>query len=121
MKLYERMVLQGLEAELSEIEGLSIRQFGFRKGMGTTKVVSRVLELVEEGKMYRGGKTCAVISLDVANAFNKALWPAIDETVRKKGFSRLMMRTLRSYMTCREIQVATAEGTVSLGVYRARS
>lgn len=53
---------------------------------------------MEEGKMYRYGKTCAVISLNVANVFNTALWPAIDEAMREnevppsKGISYLGVR-----------------------------
>lgn len=117
-KLYERMVLHRLEAELSELGGLSIRQFDFREGVGTTEAIDRVMELSKEGKLHRDERACAIVAMDVANAFNSALWPAIDNAVRRRGFSRHMVELLRSYMTDREIQVApsTVEGILRLDV-----
>lgn len=112
-KLYERLVLYRLEAELSEHGGLSIKQFGFRRGVGTTDAISRALELAEEDPRNDNKGIRAIISLDVQNAFNTAAWTAIDEAIRKKGLSRHMVNTLRSYMENREILVKTAEGTTA--------
>lgn len=66
-KMYERMILQRLEAELSVNGGLTIRQFGFRKGVGTIDAIQRVRVLAEKEKNYRDPKTCAVVTLDMAN------------------------------------------------------
>lgn len=42
-KLFERLVLLRLETELSECGGLSYRQFGFRKGVGTSDAINKVI------------------------------------------------------------------------------
>lgn len=112
-KLYERMILQRLEAKLSESGGLSIRQFGFRKGVGIIDAIGHVLELAEEYKRYKDCRTCVVIASDVANAFNTAAWPAIDEAIRGRGISRRMVRLIREYMSDRFIQV-NMEGSETL-------
>lgn len=108
-KLYERLILYRMEAELSENGGLSIWQFGFTKGVGTMDEISRVLELAGENQ-GREKPACAMISLDVRNAFNTASWTAIDEALRKKGMSRTIIGTLRSYMSRREIHVPLGGG-----------
>lgn len=84
-KLFERLVLYVLEAEFRERGGLSTRQFGFRKGVGTAYAIKNVIELAEEDLRRRDRRTRAVVSLDVKNAFNTAAWPAIDEALRRKG------------------------------------
>lgn len=62
-----------------------------------------------------------LISLDVQNAFNTASLPEKDEALRRKGLSRRLIATLRSYVSEREILVPVDGGeaenlTVSAGV-----
>lgn len=38
-KLYERMILRRLVAEIGEMGGLTIKQFGFRSGIGTVDAI----------------------------------------------------------------------------------
>lgn len=99
-KLYKRLILHRLEVELSENGSLSIRQIGFRRGVGTTDAISRVLELARKNQ-GREKLTCALISLDVRNA------------LRRKCLSRRIIETMRSYMSQREIQVPRDGGGVS--------
>lgn len=111
-KLYERLILQRLEAELVECGGLSTRQFGFRRGMGTINAISRVLELAGDD-CGRERQPCVLISLDVRNAFKTASWRAVDDAVRRKGLSRKLGEVLRAYMSEREIQIPTGTGQKS--------
>lgn len=106
-KLFERLILHRLEAEMAERGDLSIKQFGFRNGVGTVDAINRVLEIAKMDQGYRERSACSVVSLDVQNAINTASWPAIDEALRKKSISRRMVTTIRSYMSEREIQVPT--------------
>lgn len=64
--LFEKLVLYRLESELADRSGLSIKQFGFRRGMGTIDVINRVLGIHKEDQHQGPRKRMrALISLDV--------------------------------------------------------
>lgn len=100
-KLYERLILHRLETELSECGGLSIRQFGFRRGIGITDAINRVLELTGKDRS-RERHTCILISLDLRNAFNTASWRSIDDAIRRKRLPRRLVEIMRAFMSQRE-------------------
>lgn len=83
------------------------------KRMSTVDAINRALKISKKGiRGIREKRTCALISLAVQNAFNTASWSALEETLRRKGLSRQIITTLRSYMSEREIQVPTGGGGV---------
>lgn len=108
-KLFERVILRRLEGELGETGGLTIKQYGFRKGVGAVDAVNRVLEIAGENQ-GRDKMACEVVSLDVQNAFNTASWTSIDEALRKRGISRRMVTMMRAYMSDSEVQVPGGNG-----------
>lgn len=46
----------------------------------------------------RARNLCALVTLDVRNAFNTAPWLRIDRALRKKGVPLYLVRILRSYL-----------------------
>ncbi|CAB0040439.1 unnamed protein product [Trichogramma brassicae] len=78
-----------LEAFTERPRGLSERQYGFRKGRSTKidaieDVVSTAREAIAGKRWYRGTKKyCAVVTLDVRNAFNSARWDNILAALRR--------------------------------------
>ncbi|CAB0039013.1 unnamed protein product [Trichogramma brassicae] len=75
--LERRIICDRLEAFTERPGGLSERQYGFRKGRSTMDaiedVVSAAREAIAGKRWYRGTKKyCAVVTLDVRNAFNSA-------------------------------------------------
>jgi len=83
-KLFESIIKGRLEDHLIIKNKLSNHQFGFRKGKSTTDAISTVMNVANEamaGQYYRR-KMCAVITIDVANAFNSAKWDKIMVAMR---------------------------------------
>lgn len=75
-KCLESVVYNRLQNAVDMVNGLSEYQYGFRKGRSTIDAADMVIEMAKKainGKVkYR--KYCAVITLDVKNAFNSAAW-----------------------------------------------
>lgn len=73
-KFIERLIKSRLEQYLATSEGLSERQYGFRKGRSTIDAISKAMELVDSASSgpLRRRELCALVALDVANAFNSA-------------------------------------------------
>ena len=64
---------------MQQVGGLSDNQFGFRKGRSTIDAIDRVVSVVENA--VSGSRCtkrmCAIISLNLRNAFNTARWDKI--------------------------------------------
>lgn len=104
-KFFERIIKARIEKRLEENDNLNDRQYGFRKGKSTVDAIKRVMSVVDaagSGPLYRR-KLCAVVALDVANAFNSAKWPKIVKALEDKGFPRYLVRILQSYLSDRTI------------------
>lgn len=120
-KMLERLLLQRLDQHLDTTEGgRSDRQYGFRKGRSTVDAIRAVMEVAlraAEGH-FRDRKLCALVSLDVKNAFNTAPWACIDDALRRKKVPAYLVKTLRSYMTDRTLLVGESRAArpVSCGV-----
>lgn len=121
-KLFERLLLKRIYNWLDAVEGLSPKQFGFHPGRSTLDAVRSVIEIAERAAsgptQYR--HLCAVVALDVRNAFNSAPWQAVDEALQRKCAPRRLIRMIRSYLSGRELLVesggAESRLTVTGGV-----
>lgn len=85
-KLFERIIKRSLEKHLGENGDLNEKQFGFRRGLSTVDAIRKVMEVVEtagSGPLYHR-ELCAVVALNVANAFNSAKWSKIEYGYRGK-------------------------------------
>ncbi|CAD7085939.1 unnamed protein product [Hermetia illucens] len=71
-KLFDRLIYNRLLAVAEKEGGLSDKQFGFRKAKSTVDAISMLTALAQAA--IEEGKCCAVITLDVKNAFNSAKW-----------------------------------------------
>lgn len=91
-KVFERMLLNRLEAHIDRVGALSDSQYEFRRSKSTMGAIEEVL-------------TCVLISLDVKNAFNSAPWRFIDETLQRAAVPQNLVEVLRSYMEDRSLIV----------------
>ncbi|CAB0035489.1 unnamed protein product [Trichogramma brassicae] len=87
-KILERIICDRLEAITESPEGLSDHQYGFRKGRSTINAIENVIATAREaiaGRRWNRGtkKYCAVVTLDVKNAFNSARWNSIHAALRR--------------------------------------
>ncbi|KAL4083832.1 hypothetical protein QTP88_029148 [Uroleucon formosanum] len=106
-KLLERLLLNCLESHKERSGALSGLQFGFRRHRSTTDTIEEVIKAAREAG--RGGvqnrHLCAVVTLDVKNAFNTAPWTLIDESLQRSSVPEYLIRILRSYMSERKVLI----------------
>jgi len=106
-KVLERILLNRLEAHITGSRAISESQYGFRRSKSTTDAVEDVLGVVERANRgpVQNRHLCALISLDVRNAFNSAPWNLIDEALRRSAAPEYLIKVLRSYMHARSLVV----------------
>ncbi|CAB0037470.1 unnamed protein product [Trichogramma brassicae] len=83
------------------------RQYGFRKGRSTIDAIDDVISTAREAiagkRWYRGTKKyCAVVTLDVRNAFNSARWDNILAALRRFARTRLLAENNRQLLSRQE-------------------
>uniref|UniRef100_A0A2M4BC18 Putative waldo-3 aae n=1 Tax=Anopheles marajoara TaxID=58244 RepID=A0A2M4BC18_9DIPT len=106
-KLLERLILNRLTPHTEGARGLSDRQYGFRTGRSTTDAIRRVVETARD----RGGdKFCAIVTIDVKNAFNNASWLAIARSLHSMRVPKYLCHMLRSYFEDRVLIYETDSG-----------
>lgn len=115
-KVLER-VIQNRLLEFTESEsGLSDHQFGFRKERSTIDAMNKVVSIARkatEGKRWKGGtmKYCAIITLDMKNAFNTANWGNVMRALQRIGVPSYLLQTVGNYLKDRVLLYETEDGT----------
>ncbi|CAB0040907.1 unnamed protein product [Trichogramma brassicae] len=118
-KILERIICDRLEAFTERPGGLSERQYGFRKGRSTIDAIEDVISTAREaiaGKRWYHGtkKYCAVVTLDVRNAFNSARWDNILAALRRLLVPDYLLRIIANYFSARVLDLldfTTDEGS----------
>jgi len=118
-KLFERVIKIRLEAHLDAIpEGLSCHQYGFRKGRSTLDALEAVSGMVQRagsGALARRD-LCALVAIDVANAFNTAPWKKIEEALCRKSVPGYLLNIVRSYLNDHQLLTKAGSMAVTCGV-----
>ncbi|CAB0037521.1 unnamed protein product [Trichogramma brassicae] len=120
-KILERIICDRLEAFTERPGGLSERQYGFRKGRSTIDAIEDVISTAREaiaGKRWHRGtkKYCAMVTLDVRNAFNSARWDNILAALRRFLVPDYLLRIIANYFSARVLDFTTDEGPESYEV-----
>ena len=124
-KVLERIIANRLEVAIENAGGLAEHQYGFRRSRSTIDAIRVVVNTAKkaiEGRRWRGGakRYCAVITLDVRNAFNSANWNHILEALRNKSVPTYVMKIVTDYLRQRILIYDTDDGpkeyTVTGGV-----
>ncbi|KAL4088732.1 hypothetical protein QTP88_023816 [Uroleucon formosanum] len=97
-KLLERLLLNRLEAHIERAGALSGLQFGFRRHRSTTDAIEEVIKAAREAGRgaVQNRHLCAVVTLDVKNAFNTAPRKMIDESLQRSSVPEYLIRILRT-------------------------
>ncbi|KAH8292668.1 hypothetical protein KR044_013026, partial [Drosophila immigrans] len=114
-KLFERIICNRIEGNLTDQRGLSEQQFGFRNRMSTVDAITKVVEQARDaigGTRWRGGgkEYCLVNTLDVQNAFSSARWPKILQALKELDMPGYLVNLVASYFEDRVLYYNTAEG-----------
>ena len=103
-KAVETIINRRLQTELED--RLSETQYGLRQDRSTLQAIREVVDEVYEEKSdqdYRRSNMCALILLDVENAFNSVEWRVVLEALKKKKISPYLQRLISSYLRDRWI------------------
>lgn len=114
-KLLERLIQNRLTETTEGERPLSANQFGFRKARSTLDAINLVVSTAREataGKRWKGGamKYCAIVTLDIKNAFNTANWGQIMRALQKMGAPEYLLRIIGDYLSDRVLIYDTEEG-----------
>lgn len=124
-KILERIIYNRLLAIAEKNGTLSDLQFGFRRGRSTVDAIKVVVDTAAaaiQGERWRWGtkEYCAVVTLDVRNAFNTAGWSHIRRSLARMDAPRYVRKIVLNYFTNRRLEYHTDEGVkyyhVSAGV-----
>lgn len=113
-KLFERVIKGRLENYLAEANGLSDKQYGFRKGRSTVDAVNKLMETVDKSSTgpLRRRQLCAVVALDVRNAFNTARWDRIEKALHRKRVPNYITRIIQSYLSHRHLRYGQGDSRI---------
>lgn len=107
-KLLECLMLKRLEERIEDLGGLSPMQYGFRKGRSTVDAISEVCKKAIRAK--ENCEFCAIITLDVKNAFNTAKWKVVLQAFRNKGVDNYLYNIVADYLDNRILLYETENG-----------
>ena len=101
--LLEEMILQRLQGNMIHVNGLSENQFGFRKGRSTVDAIQAVVDIATKARRGTGKLKgfCALISIDIRNAFNIARWNVCIEAMVRKKVPDYLLRMIDDYLSDR--------------------
>ncbi|CAD7086205.1 unnamed protein product [Hermetia illucens] len=107
-KLFEKVLYNRLLAVAEKEGGLSDKQFGFRKGRSTIDAINMVTGLARAA--IQDDKCCAVVTLDVKNAFNTAKWTKIVEALTKPQAPKYIVRIVVAFLLGRRLYCNSDDG-----------
>ena len=104
-KLYEQVISERLKQALKCYGDLNKNQFGFRKGRSTVMAINEVTKIAKrEMKVtLKKRKLCALVLLDIKNAFNSASWCWIKKELKACKVPKYLRKIIDSYLSERSI------------------
>lgn len=117
-KCLERIIYGRLQLATDRVNGISNMQFGFRKSRSTIDAINLVVEMARGAILGKGRarKYCAIITLDIKNAFNSAGWSEILSAMRNKNIPSYLIKIVRNYFSDRILWFETDNGLKSYKV-----
>lgn len=100
-KLLEVLIKNRLQEELGRKGGLHPSQFSYQKGKSTIQAIEEAIETVRE----YNSKWCALVAIDVKNAFNTASHSTIISKLRERKMSKYLINIISSYLRHRKIKI----------------
>ncbi|CAB0040553.1 unnamed protein product [Trichogramma brassicae] len=120
-KILKSIICNQLEAFTERPGGLSEQQYIFRKGRSTIDNIEDVISEARNavaGRRWLSGtkKYCAMVTIDVRNAFNLAQWDNILAALRRLLVLDYLLRIIASYFSARVLDFTTDDGPESYEV-----
>ena len=104
-KLYEQVISERIRQALKCYGDLNKYQFGFRKGRSTVMAINEVTKIAkrEMKATLKKRKLCALVLLDIKNAFNSASWCWIKKELKACKVPKYLRKIIDSYLSERSI------------------
>ncbi|CAB0045244.1 unnamed protein product [Trichogramma brassicae] len=117
-KILERIICRRLEEYTEAPDGLSDHQHGFRSGRSTVDAIESVTAAAREavGGARGSRKYCAVVILDVRNAFNSARWNNSLAALERIHTPEYLQKIIYSYFQARVLEYDTDDGPESCSI-----
>lgn len=114
-KILESIVCHRLQEFIESNGCLANTQYGFRQRRSTLDAIKLVVKTAEKaiaGKQWKGGskKYCALVTLDVKNAFNSARWNVILEALTDLKVPSYIVKFIANYFQNRVLQYNSFDG-----------
>lgn len=99
-KLLERLIADRLTQHLEKQGGLSNRQYGFRKKRSIVDAIAEVVSYAGSvlGSRQKEKDFCAIITLDIRNAFNSVRREAFMDALQSKNVPNYLVSMVDSYL-----------------------
>lgn len=107
-KTLERIIDFRLATRIKAQGGISTRQFGFLPQKTTMDAILRVKDIVTKAKTHH--RLCALLGLDISNAFNTLDWNSIIRALDRFELSTYLHSMVRSYLSDRQIRYDLSNG-----------
>jgi retron-type reverse transcriptase len=102
-RFIENLINSRLLEEVEERGGFAERQFGFIKKRSTVNAIAEVIKIAKGHPHGRPPKWCALIMIDVQNAFNTASWELIVRKLESRKISTYLLNIIKQYLSDRYI------------------
>lgn len=105
-KVLEGLILHRINIHLQEHQNHSANQYGFKKNCSTVHAIEETVKVAKEAREKGGRKKgfCALIALDIKNAFNSLRWCDILISMAEREFPAYIRKLVASYLSNRIIR-----------------
>ena len=108
-KIYEKIIVNRIQATYKDAGLESPNQYGFKKGKGTDDAFVNVRRAIQ----FTDKKYIIAIFIDIEGAFDNLWWPAILARLVSAGCSTHILKVAKSYFKCRKVLVQNKMETFS--------
>lgn len=110
-KVMEKKINERLLKELDQRNAIHPCQFGFRKGKSALDALKTIETVVQQisAYAYKNQDCCALITLDIKNAFNSAPWNGIINALKCSKVSNHLINVVQDYLNDRTIILPNGE------------
>lgn len=109
-KMLEALLARRLQDHINKVEGISDRQYGFKKGVSTEDAIRQLKSIVLHSSNQQ--RYSVAVSLDIVNAFNSVSWRRILDALVTQRTPPYLLRMIESYLSNRSITCQTPSAGV---------
>jgi len=113
-KVYERIILDKIQASYKELQLENKNQYGFKKGRSTDDAI---LHLIKSIRITQK-KYVTALFVDIQGVFDNLWWPSIKMRLAEANCSSNMMKIVTSYFQKRKITITSKQRKLSCWMQR---